>query len=201
MKRTILIIVIIMLLQSVSFTKVKSVSFFSLKSLYVYLESGTIGINPYEPYEYGGKDWEHSMIYGAGFTLLNLHNRYKLNFEFDFAKPDYSVYYENEFFKQDISFYNYKLNFEYMLRRGKISFFAGIGVSHIRYLESTLFYEDSYTVMLVETGIKFALSKKLYLRGEFKYFADPEDDIFDDYYYDDSHPIGGSLAVGLELKF
>ena len=82
--------------------------------------------------------------------------------------------------------------------------FGGIGVSNIKYLENILFYDYSVTVMLVETGIKIALSKNLFLRGEIKHYLDPDDTSFDyyDYYdYDDSFPIATAFALGLEFKF
>ncbi len=207
MKKAILMFIIMVMVIGVSFPETKSVSFFSPGSFYIYIEGGTIGINPYEPYEYGGKEWGTTMIFGAGYTLLNIHNRYKLNFEFDFSNPKYSVFSDYEYFDQRISFANYKLDFEYLFRNGRVSLFSGIGVSNIKYLENEFYHEYSITVMLVEAGLKVALSKNLFLRGEFKFFLDPEEntiDYYDDYYFDfddDSSPIASVFAIGLELKF
>ncbi len=203
MRKTILVFMVMIMFVSIGLAKVKSVSFFSPKSLYVYIEGSTVGINPYEPYDYDRLEWKSAMIYGTGFTLLNFHNKYKLNFEFDFSNPNYSAYDKNRHYKQKINIYNYKLNFEYLFRSRKFSFFAGIGVSNIRYQENDIYYAHSLSVMLMEFGLKVAITKNIFLRTELKHLFDPDDSNFGyyDYYYDEDYPIASTFAVGVELKF
>ncbi len=203
MKKIILVFMVMTVFISISLAKVKSVSVLSPKSLYIYVEGSSIGINPYEPYDYDRIKWKSAMIYGTGFTLLNFHNRYKINFEFDFSNPNYSAYDDNRYYNQKINIYNYKLNFEYLFKRGKLSFFGGIGVSNIRYQENDIYYAHSITVMLVECGLKIAITKNVFLRAELKHIFDPSDSDFGyyDYYYDEDYPIASAFAVGLELKF
>jgi len=185
----------------------KSISFLSPKSFYLFIENGYLGINPYNLYNYDNMDWESTFIYGAGFTLLNIHNRYKVNFEFDFINPNFTVY-DNGVYNQSINFYNYKINVEYIFGRRRFSTFSGIGISNIKYLGNTKKYNHSFTTVLFESGLKFFISKHICLRGEIKIFSNPDTSYYYDFDYDyfdydiqDVPPVALAFALGLEFKF
>ncbi len=215
-----ILILMLAMLSTLGFARKRGndgVSFFSKGSFYLYLEGGFLTINPNEAIEYWDAETDISLVYGAGLTLLNFHDRYKLNFEFDFASPAMNAGYNGYSYKQTINFFNYLVNFEYLFPSRKVSLFAGIGMSTIKYLENDFIYDYSTSVLLLQTGFKFAITRNLLLRAEFKYFGESFD--YDDYYYvyddyydyydfdvgvrvlfDDYNKIATAFSVGLEWK-
>lgn len=207
MKKQILIIFLLFILLGFSFgERRKNVSFLSPQSFYLYTMASNVDINPYNAYEFGGSESKFSMVYGFGYNIVNFYNRYKINFEFDFISPAYEVFSDNIRDTQKINFFNFKLSFQYILPRNQVSFFTGLGVGSINFLENTIFYSERVTSMILQLGAKIRFSKNLSLRAEFNHFLDPGDsytdywgDIYD--YDDDSIPIASIFAIGLELNF
>ena len=207
MKKQILIIFLLYILLGFSFgERRKNISFLSPQSFYLYTMASNVDINPYNAYEFGESESKFSMVYGLGYNIVNFYNRYKINFEFDFISPAYEVLSDNIWDTQKINFFNFKLSFQYVLPRNQVSFFAGLGVGSINFLENTIFYSESVTSTILQLGTKIRFSKNLSLRAEFNHFLDPGDsytdywgDIYD--YDDDSIPIASIFAIGLELNF
>lgn len=207
MKKQILIIFLLYILLGFSFgEKRKNISFLSPQSFYLYTMASNVDINSYNAYEFRGSESKFSMVYGFGYNIVNFYNHYKINFEIDFISPTYEVFSDNIRDTQKINFFNFKLSFQYVLPRNKISFFGGLGVGSINFLENTIFYSERVTSMILQVGAKIRFSKNLSLRAEFNHFLDPGDsytDYWDDiYYYDNkSIPIASIFAIGLELNF
>jgi len=207
MKKQILIIFLITILLGFSFgEKRKNISFLSPQSFYLYTMASNVDINPYNAYEFVGSESKFSMVYGFGYNIVNFYNHYKINFEFDFINPAYKVFSDDIWDTQKINFFNFKLSFQYVLPRNQVSFFVGLGVGIINFLENTIFYSESVTSTILQLGAKIRFSKNLSMRAEFNHFLDPGDSYTDywgdTYYYDDdSIPIASIFAIGLELNF
>ena len=207
MRKQILIIFLLCILLGFSFgERRKNITFLSPKSFYLYTMASNVNINPYNAYEFGGNESKFSMVYGFGYNLVNFYNHYKINFEFDFISPAYKIFSDNIKDTQKINFLNFKLSFQYVLPRDQVSFFVGMGVGSIHFLENSIFYSESVTSMTLQLGTKIRFSKNLSLRAEFNHFLDPGDSYTDywgdTYYYeDDSIPIASIFSIGLELNF
>jgi len=180
------------------FAKVKSISFFSPKSMYFYFESSYYGINPYDPYSLGNYELRYTNIYGVGYTILNMYDKYKISFEFDYASPHYNRLIDDlGLYDQQVDFYNYKISFEYLFRNSRFSLFSGMGASHIVFRENSIFYQYDIDTYVFELGVKYFFSKHLAIRSEYKVFSYSKR-YYD--YYDDDYPMASAFALGLELK-
>lgn len=176
----------------------KKARFLSPKSFYIYVEGGYFCINPADPFMYNNYDWEDTFFYGAGFTLLNLYNRYKISIEFDFTDIDYDIYSNEGFFNQDISVYNLKLNFEYFFKNEKFSIFSGIGRSNITYhANDKITYKIKMDSIIFEFGIKYLFSNHIALRGELKLFSYTDDYTF---CINKDYPMASAFSLGFEFK-
>jgi hypothetical protein len=180
--------------------------FLSPGDIYFYTMGTVVNINPYDVYESYGREREFSLLVGAGFPMFIFYDRYKLNFEFDFVKPSYDILADDIMDTQSVQFLNFTLNFEYLLRNKKVSFYGGLGLTSIKYLENTIFYKETYTAMLIDMGFKVRMTRNISFRGEFRYYVEPGDSEYDAYYdeyYSTSDPIGlGTLiGIGLEINF
>ncbi len=202
MKKIILTtIVALAILVSMVHAKEEKHGFFSTKNLYFFLEAGSIGINPQNPYDYDLAERAFSPIYGVGFTLLNLSDVGRVNFEFDFANPKYSPEDYIESYEQKINFYTYKLNIEYVFKKS-FSFFCSIGLTNIHYCENAYFRSNSLPTMLVDVGGKIGITKNIFIRGEIRVLLEPDknNNYYNSYYTDQSRSIGNIFAMGLEFK-
>ncbi len=201
MKKIILTIMVLAMFISITIAKEKKPGFFSTKNLYFFLEGGSIGINPTNPYDYDSLERTFSPIYGVGFTLLKLSDSGRMNFEFDFINPSYSVSLYHEPYKQKISFYSYKLNLEYILKNKKFTFFCSIGLTNIKYKENEYFYSNSLATLLIDFGVKAAILKNLFIRGEIKFLLEPDENYnYYNSYNNKSDPISNIFAIGLEFR-
>jgi len=220
--RVIVSIVVFLLLTSGSMVFAKQgtrVTYFSLKSLYVYtmdsfsvydpsdehyLELGTLSANDFSP------------LFGAGFRLVNIRDRFFLNLEADYSENTFD--FAGSAGGQDIDTWAVMVDCEWFLRHFPVSFAFGLGVT-IHHLSDLGYYDtkdqfiptgdDTVTAVAMRLGIKFPISRHLTLRSEFRWSGEYYDDYYNDYwgwnsgYYDDSefNFIFSALCFGIEYHF
>ena len=204
-KKIIVLILLIMLVMPVWAKKArgKGVTFFAPGSVYVYLQGSWVYINP-DYFIYDSKENAFAPVFGVGCRVIDFGNSMFMNLEFDFSQVTFDS--EPGYTDKRVRFYNFKLGGEFLFFHNKLGLLTNIGIGNITYPDRYDYGYDgnSELTLLLELGIKIAMTKHLNFRTDCRFFTEPDTNLYDDYYYygdDDSRLIGFTLAVGLQYNF
>jgi len=181
-------------------TEDMQVTSFAKNNFYVYLMGGMFV--DVESNLYPATNSFQSPIFGAGYTFVNIKDRFLINLEFDFVPGRYDM---EDLRNQQIDFYTFMSTIVYRFNRSKISVFSGLGLAGLQHsgLEA-----DFVFTLAASVGMKIKIKDNLNLRMELRSYW--EDAAFYEYeylldeYYDpfyDRNCYATVLALGLEYYF
>ncbi len=183
-------------------------SLFSLKNLYFFSMVQWVS-DPLNEYGYNNSS-DFTVLYGAGYNILNYHDKIFLNLEFDYFGTDYRFYYLD--YSGTRRVYSISVDLEYKFRR-KSNFvvYGGMGFALIEYpgMKKNNIIINSEQALVGKVGIKYRIMRNLRFRTEIRTFWDFYDgggyyhyDYYYNYYdvfYDDTYSIAFAFTAGVEL--
>lgn len=220
-KQVTITLIAVLVIPILSLAQGVRVSYFSPRSLYVYAMGSCMLDFPSNCWSISQGIEERSSAFapmvGIGYTVINVKDRSLVNLEFDYSSADF----EFSSHRRRIEYYTFMTNFEYRLfPENFMSLYVGVGVAAIDYTDNPEIlapddyvypYDDVEFTMALNLGFKMALSNRIQLRAEFRYYWDNYSDedfyyILDGYfteyfYYEYGQRFGIALSFGAEYRF
>jgi hypothetical protein len=191
--------------------KRSNVRYFSKNSLFIYGLGATHNFDPPGDYYFElGLDQANTFapVVGIGFRMLNWGNRFFLNLAFDFVPAEFDFFDAPD---QKVNFYTIMLDVEFNLFRSTpMGFYLGMGVGFVTLRNLWVVYQgdmvrqsnETITTMAMEFGLKYPISRKMFLRGAVRLHGElvPSYDYWDEYDNNsDFDRLSTSLMFGIEL--
>jgi opacity protein-like surface antigen len=197
--------------------KGSEVRYFSKGSFFVYVIGTSNFFDPPADYylDLGGESVTgFAPMFGAGWRMIAFGNRMFMNLTFDYVPAKFDFPYSTD---QKIDMYTLMVDLEgVFFRDTPLSLNLGFGVTFVRFKDLGYWDawdewvhvgDDTVTGMAIEFGMKYALSKHLFLRGIVRLTGEvyPEyyyDEFYDEYYEsDDSDFVRMNTAIGIGVEF
>jgi opacity protein-like surface antigen len=200
------------------FSKAKSrVEYFAPGSLYFYLMGSYNHFSPPQQYSYE-LGYDHSdafaPVLGLGYRVIQMGKSLFISIEGDYTPASYN--FDEYVWDQKISVFTLMVNMEGTIsKKFPVILYGGLGMAIHHFAD--LGYEDYWgdwistgddnkTVLALDIGLKFPISRNLYIRTEMQWNGNVDSGtVYDDEGVEDDWTewdfLSSSFSVGLELHF